>query len=149
MPLLSPTPYSPTSHRSFAPSAKPPRPLSRSAPREQRAPPPPVLDCCPFCGHRRVCAPSRATVSSASPSAARDTLRCALPLSGSSGPRSPEQFLRSQSPAVVAPSYPCASALLRDPSTSPQGEQPARTLILVVTTLLLARLLTGAVPRRH
>ena len=30
-PLLSPAPCSPTSPRSFAPSAKPPRPLSRSA----------------------------------------------------------------------------------------------------------------------
>jgi hypothetical protein len=88
-----------------------PSPSLSLCPREQRAPPPPAVGCCPFCGHRRVRAPSRATVSSASPSAARDTLRCALPLSGSSGPRSPEQFLRSRSPATVDPSHPCASAI--------------------------------------
>jgi hypothetical protein len=54
-------------------------------PRVQRAPPPPAVDRCPFCGHRRVRAPSSATVSFALPSAARDTLRCALSLSVSSG----------------------------------------------------------------
>jgi hypothetical protein len=80
-------------------------------PRVQRAPPPPAVDRCPFCDHRRVHAPSCATVSFASPSAARDTLWCARPLSGSSGPRSPERFLRSRSPATVAPSRPCASAV--------------------------------------
>jgi hypothetical protein len=80
-------------------------------PRVQRAPPPPAVDRCPFCGHRRVRAPSCATVSSASPSAARDTLRCACPLSGSFGPHSPERFLCSRSSAVVALSRPCASAV--------------------------------------
>jgi hypothetical protein len=39
--------------------------------------------------------------------------------------------------------------LLRDPSASPQGEQLARALNLVVTALLLMRLLAGAVPRRR
>jgi hypothetical protein len=77
-------------------------------PRVQRALSPPTVDCCPFGGHCHVCDPSRATVSSISLSAARDTLRCDLPLSGSSGPRSPERFLRSQSPVAVTPSYPYA-----------------------------------------
>jgi hypothetical protein len=69
-------------------------------PREQRAPPPPAVGCCLFCSHHRARAPSFASVSSASLSAARDTLWCALPLSGSSGPRSPERFLRSRSPVA-------------------------------------------------
>jgi hypothetical protein len=73
-----------------------PMPSLSLYPREQRAPPPPVIGCCPFCGHRCVRASSRATVSSASPSPARDTLRFALPFSSSSGPHSPERFLRSQ-----------------------------------------------------
>jgi hypothetical protein len=80
-------------------------------PREQRALPPPADDHCLFCGHRRVRAPSSATVSSALLSAARDTLRCALSLSIASGPRSPEQSSRNRSPAVVAPSSLCASAV--------------------------------------
>jgi hypothetical protein len=88
-----------------------PSPSLSLCPRKQRAPPPPVVDCCPFCGHCRVRAPSRVTVSSASPSAARDTLRCAHTLSGSSGPRSPERFLCSRRPAAVAPLRPCASAV--------------------------------------
>jgi hypothetical protein len=88
-----------------------PSPSLSLCPRVQRALPPPVIDCYPYCGHRRVCAVSRATVSSASLSAALNTLRCALPLYGSSGPRSLERFLRSRSPAAVAPSYPCASAI--------------------------------------
>jgi hypothetical protein len=50
-------------------------------------------------------------VQSALPSATRDTLRCALSLSGLSGPRSPEWFLRSRSSATVALSRPCASAV--------------------------------------
>jgi hypothetical protein len=72
-------------------------------PRTQRAPPPPAVDCCLFCGHCCVRAPYSATVSSALLSAARDTLRCALSLSVLSGPRSPEQSSRSWSPAAVAP----------------------------------------------
>jgi hypothetical protein len=36
--------------------------------------------------------------------------------------------------------------LLRDFSASPQGEQPARTLNLVIPTLLPTRLLAGAIP---
>jgi hypothetical protein len=59
-------------------------------PRVQRAPPPPVADRRLFCGHRRVRAPPSAMVSSASLSAARDTLRCAPSLPDSAGPRSPE-----------------------------------------------------------
>jgi hypothetical protein len=50
-PLLSPAPCSPTSPRSLAPSAEPPRPLSRSA-RATRAPPPPTDVCRPFYGRR-------------------------------------------------------------------------------------------------
>jgi hypothetical protein len=77
----------------------------------QGAPPPLAVDRCLFCGYRRVRAPSSATVSSASLSAARDTLRCALPLSGLPGPRTPERFLRSRSPAAIAPSRPYANAV--------------------------------------
>jgi hypothetical protein len=109
-PLLSLAPCSPTSPLSFAPSAKSSRPLSL-CPRVQGAPPPPTVDYCLFCGHRRVRIPSSATVSSASLSAARDTLRCALSLSAASDPRSPEQSSRSRSPAVVAPSSLCTSAV--------------------------------------
>jgi hypothetical protein len=88
-----------------------PSPSLSLFPREQRAPPPPVVDCCPFCGHHRVRALSRANVSSASLSAARDTLQCALQLSGSTGPRSPERFLHRRSPIDVAPSRPYASTI--------------------------------------
>jgi hypothetical protein len=42
--------------------------------RDQRAPPPPSVDCRPFCDRRRARAPSVASVSSALPSATRDTL---------------------------------------------------------------------------
>jgi hypothetical protein len=71
-PLLSLAPCSPTSPLSFAPSLS-------LCPRVQGAPPPPVVHRYLFCGHRRARAPSSATVSSALLSAARDTLRCALP----------------------------------------------------------------------
>jgi hypothetical protein len=88
-----------------------PSPSLSLCPRVQGAPPLPTVDRCLFCGHLRVLAPSSATVSSASLSAARDTLRCALSLSAQSSPRSPEQSSRSWSPAVVAPSSLCASAI--------------------------------------
>jgi hypothetical protein len=67
-PLLSPAHCSPTSPRPFAPSARLAHPHSRSAHacREPRHHPPPVLR-----------PPSSATVSSASLSAAWNTLRCA------------------------------------------------------------------------
>jgi hypothetical protein len=80
-------------------------------PRVQGAPPPSAVNRCLFCGHRRVCAPSSATVSSASLLVARGTFRCALSLSISSGPRSLEQSSRSRSPVAVAPSSPCASVV--------------------------------------
>jgi hypothetical protein len=66
---------------------------------------------CLFRGRRCARVPSSAMVSFALPSATRDTLRCSLPLSGLSGPRSPEQFLHSRSSAIVALSRPCASAV--------------------------------------
>jgi hypothetical protein len=51
--------------------------------------------------------------------------------------------------AGAPPPSPCRilvpAPLLRDPNASPQGEQPVCTLNLVVTALLLARLLAGAV----
>jgi hypothetical protein len=72
--------------------------------RDQRTPPL-TVGCCPFCNHRRAHAPSFTSVSSASPLAARDTLRCALPLSGLPGLCSPKQFLCSRSPAVVDPRF--------------------------------------------
>jgi hypothetical protein len=80
-------------------------------PHVQGAPPPPAVDRCLFCGHRRVRAPSSATVSSTSLSDAPDTLQCSLSLSVSSDLRSPEQSLRSRSPATIAPSCPCASTV--------------------------------------
>jgi hypothetical protein len=64
-----------------------------------------------FRGCRCARAPSSATVSFALPLATRDTLRCALSLSGLSDPRSPEWFLRSRSSATVAPPRPCASVV--------------------------------------
>jgi hypothetical protein len=56
----------------------------------QGAPPPPAIDRCLFCGYRRACAPSSATVSSALLSAARDTLQCALSLPAAPSSYSPE-----------------------------------------------------------
>jgi hypothetical protein len=149
VPLLSPSPCSPTSPRSFAPSTKPSRPLSRSAHACREPPPPPAVDRCPFYGHRRVRAPARATVSSASLSAARDTLRCALPLS------SPyDRAHRSDSCAAGAPPLSprrvlAPPPLLHDSSVSPQGEQPAHALNLVIPALLLARLLARATSLHH
>jgi hypothetical protein len=90
--------------------SQPPRPLSR-LPTQAESFATARHRLLSFCGHRRVRAPSHVMVSSTSSSVARDTLRCALPLSGSSGPRSPERFLCSQSPAVIAPSRPCASVV--------------------------------------
>jgi hypothetical protein len=140
VPLLSLAPYSPTSPLSFAPSLS-------LCPCVQRAPPSPTIDRCLICGHCPVRAPSSATVSSASLSAARDTLRCALSLSAAFGLRSPEQL------AGAPPSSPrrvlVLLLLLHDSSACPQGEQPARTLILVIPALLLARLLAGAIQRRR
>jgi hypothetical protein len=90
--VQAPAPCSPTSPLSFAPSTQLPRPLSRSA-RANRAPPLPADAHRLFSGHRCARAPSSATVSFALPSATRDTLLCALSLSVSSGPCSPEHFL--------------------------------------------------------
>jgi hypothetical protein len=110
-PLLNPVPCSPTSPLPFAPSAQLSRPLSRSAHANREPPPPPVDVHRLFRGRRCARAPSSATVSFALPSATRDTLGCALPLSGMSGLRSPEWFLRSRSSATVAPSRPGASTV--------------------------------------
>jgi hypothetical protein len=110
-PLLSLTPCSPTPPLSFAPSAQPSRPLSRSAHVNQGAPPLPADAQCLFRGRRRARAPSSATVSFALLSAARDTLRCALFLPAASGPRSPEHFLAQPESATVAPLNPCASVV--------------------------------------
>jgi hypothetical protein len=147
VPLLSPAPCSPTSPRSFVPSAKSPHPLSLSlCPREQRALPPPVVDCCLFCGHRRVRTPSRATVSSALLLAAHRSYSCAarypLSLPFPSLFR-PVHAHRSDSCAAgYPPSLPrrvlAPPPLPRDSSATPQGEQPARTLNLVIAALLLA-----------
>jgi hypothetical protein len=100
----APAPCSPTSPLSLAPSLS-------LYPRVQGAPPPPAVDRCLFCGHRRAHAPSSATVSSALLPAARDTLRGALSLSAASGPRSPKQSSRSRSSATVTPSSPCVSVV--------------------------------------
>jgi hypothetical protein len=80
-------------------------------PREPRASPPPADVHRLFRGRRCARVPSSATVSFTLLSATRDILWCALPLSGLSGLRSSEWFLRSRSSATVAPSRPCASAV--------------------------------------
>jgi hypothetical protein len=127
-PLLNPTPCSPTSPLPFATSAQLSRPLSRSAHANREPPPPPTDVHRLFRGRRCARAPSSAMVSFALPSATWDTLRCALPLSGLSGPRSPEWFLCSQSSTTVAPSCPCASAvapcLQRFPSRRATSPRP-------------------------
>jgi hypothetical protein len=110
-PLLSPAPCSPTSPLSFAPSAQLPRPSLSLCLRKLRAPPPPVDAHRLFCGRRCARAPSSATVSFALPSAARDTLRCALSLPATPGPCSPGCFLAQPESATAAPSSLCASAV--------------------------------------
>jgi hypothetical protein len=77
--------------------------LSRSAHANREPLPPPTDVRRLFRGRRCAHAPSSATVSSALPSATRDTLRCALSLPAAPGPRSLEPFLRSRSPAAVDP----------------------------------------------
>jgi hypothetical protein len=100
--LLSPAPRSPTFPHSLAPSVEPSRHLSHStrATRELHHCPPSTIV---RSDHHRARAPSVASVSSALPSATRDTLWFALPLSSLHGPCSPEHFLRSQSLAAVDP----------------------------------------------
>jgi hypothetical protein len=85
--------------------------------REPRAPPAPADVQCLFRGRRCARAPSSATVSFVMPSATRDTLRCALSLHAAPGPCSPEQFLRSRSPAAVDPRLHRTPAILQ-PSRS-------------------------------
>jgi hypothetical protein len=81
-------------------------------PHEPRAPPPPTDTHRLFCGRHCARAPSSATVSFALMSATRDTLRCALSLSLSSGPRALERFLVQPESTTVALSSPCASAVV-------------------------------------
>jgi hypothetical protein len=116
-PFLSPAPCSPTSPLSLAPSAEPPRPLSRSA-RDERAPPPPTVDRHPFCDHRRARISSVASVSSASLSATLDTLWFARFPSSLPGPSSTEHLLHSQSPAAVDPKLHRTPAVLQVPRSS-------------------------------
>jgi hypothetical protein len=104
-----------------------PSPSLSLCPREQRAPPPLTIARCPFCVHHRVRAPSSATVSFASPSAARDTLRCALPLSSLAGPHTLEWFCVAGAPPPSPRRVPVPLPLPRDSNVSPQGEQPALT----------------------
>jgi hypothetical protein len=101
-PLLRPMPCSPTSPLSFGPSAQLPRPLSRSARtnRELRHRPPTPT------------AYSVAAIALVPRQVPRYTLRCALSLSVSSGPRAPEHFLVQPESAIVALSSPCASAVV-------------------------------------
>jgi hypothetical protein len=70
-----------------------PSPSLSLCPREPRAPPLPDDAHRLFHGCRCARAPFSATVSFALPSVTQDTLRCALSLSISSGPRSPEHLL--------------------------------------------------------
>jgi hypothetical protein len=119
-------------------------------PRVQGAPPPPTVDRYLFCGHRRVCAPSSATVSSASLSALLGT-PFGVPFPSLLRPvRAHRSNLRV---AGAPPPSPCRVSaplsLLRDTSASPQGEQHARTLNLVIPVVLFARVLTGATPHRR
>jgi hypothetical protein len=109
----------------------------------QGAPPPLAVNRCLFCGRRRACAPSSATVSSASLSAAWDTLRCALSLSAASGPRSLEFPYAVGAPPPSPHQALAPPPLLRDASASARSEQPARALNLVIAALFSVRLFFG------
>jgi hypothetical protein len=109
--LLNLAPCSPTSPRSLAPSAKPPRPLSRSArvTRELRHRPPTSVA-------RSTVAVELPTVSVALVSSALspdtwNTPRFAPNPSNPPGSRSPKFFLCSRSSFTVAPRRPCVSAV--------------------------------------
>jgi hypothetical protein len=90
-PPFEPAPRSPTLPCSFAPSARHPRPLSRSM-LAKGAPPLLTEVSRSFYGRCRAPVALVASVSSASPSATRDTPRFAPSPFGSPGPRSPEYF---------------------------------------------------------
>jgi hypothetical protein len=88
-----------------------PSPSRSLCPRKPRALPLPADAHRLFCGCRCARAPSSATVSFALPSATRDTLWCAISLSISSSPRSPEHFRAQPESATVALSNPYASVV--------------------------------------
>jgi hypothetical protein len=95
----------------------------------QGAPPLPPVDRCLFCGHRRVRAPSNATVSSASLSTSRDTLQCALSLSVSSGSRSPEQSLQPESSRRCPVAFLCLRRCFATPALPLKVSNPLVPLI--------------------
>jgi hypothetical protein len=111
--------------------------------RDQGAPPPPTVDCRLFCDRRRARAPSIASVSSASPSATRDTLWFALPLSGLRGPRSPKHFLCSRSPLSSTRGSTTPPPFPERPGIRTQGEHPSHAFILPSIAPVPAQLLTG------
>jgi hypothetical protein len=99
-----------------------PSPSLLLCPREPRAPPPPADVQHLFRGRRCARAPSSATMSFALPSATRDTLQCALSLPAAPGPRSPEQFLRSRSPAAIDPRLHRTPPFSKRPGVRTRGE---------------------------
>jgi hypothetical protein len=144
-PLLNPAPCSPTSPLPFVPSAQ----LSCSAD-ANREPPPSLADVHRlFYGRRCARAPSSAIVSFTLPLATRDTLRCALPLSGLLGPCSPEWFCAAGAPPPSPRRVPVPLPLPRASSASPQGEQPPCAPISLCTALLNAQFLTRVAPCRR
>jgi hypothetical protein len=110
---------------------------------DQRAPPPPTVDCRPFCDRRRARAPSVASVSSALPSATRDTLWFALPLFSLPGLRSPERFLRNRSPTAVDPRLHHPPLFSKRPKVHTRGEHPSHAFISPSIAPKPAQLLTG------
>jgi hypothetical protein len=123
-------------------------PLSLCA-RDQVAPPPLTEDHHSFYDRRRARAPSIAAVSSASPSATRDTLWFALPLSGFPGPRTPEHFLRSRSPPPSTQGSTTPPPFPKHPEVRSRGEQPSHAFISLSIVPVPAQFLAGVDPRRR
>jgi hypothetical protein len=123
-------------------------PLSLCA-HDQVAPPPLTEDRRPFYDRRRARGPSVASVSSASPSATRDTLRFAFSLPGFPGPRTPKHFLRSRSPPSSTRGSTAPPPSLKRSGVRTRGEQPSRALNSAVIALLPAQFLAGVDPCRH
>jgi hypothetical protein len=109
---------------------------------DQIAPSPLTIDRRPFGDHRRARAPSVASVNSASPSATRDTLWFALPLSNLLGPRSPERFMRSRSPPLSTRGSTAPPSFPKRLGVCTRGEQPSHVFISPSIAPVLAQLLT-------
>jgi hypothetical protein len=103
-------------------------PLSLCA-RDQVAPSPLTEDRRPFCDRRRARAPSIAAVSSALPSATRDALWFALPLSDLPGLCSPERFLCSQSLSPLTQGSTAPPLFSKRPGVRTRGEKASHAFI--------------------